>query len=41
VIPTLFLSEVLELALYGRMDGAASHLVPIDALLSKVREVSR
>ncbi len=38
VIPTLFLSEVFELALYGRMIGMSSHLVPAEPVLNKIKE---
>jgi len=37
-IPILFLSEVFELALYGSMDGAGSHLVAADGIAKKVKE---
>ena len=37
-IPTLFLSEVFELALYGSMVGTASHLVAADGVLKKIKE---
>jgi heterodisulfide reductase subunit B len=37
-IPTLFLSEVFELALYGSMVGTASHLVAADGVLKKTKE---
>ena len=37
-IPTLFLSEVFELALYGRMAGMASHFVPADPACKKIKE---
>jgi len=39
VIPTLFLSEVFELALYGRMIGMGSHFVAADPVLKKIKEV--
>lgn len=38
VIPTLFLSEVFELALYGELVGLNSHLVPADGVLKKIKE---
>jgi heterodisulfide reductase subunit B len=38
MIPTLFLSEVFELALYGQMGGMGSHLIPADAILTKIKE---
>ncbi len=37
-IPTLFLSEVFELALYGRMAGATSHFVSAEAACKKIKE---
>ena len=37
-LPVLFLSEIFELALFGKMDGAASHIIPADALVKKVKE---
>lgn len=37
-LPVLFLSEVFELALYGKLEGTASHLIPVDGLLAKVKE---
>jgi len=37
-LPVLFLSEVFELSLYGKMLGAASHMIAADTLLSKVKE---
>jgi hypothetical protein len=38
VIPTLFLSEVFELAIFGRMVGMASHLVAADPVVKKIKE---
>ena len=38
VIPTLFLSEVFELALYGRLIGMASHFVSADPACKKIKE---
>ncbi len=35
-LPVLFLTEVFELALYGNMLGAGSHMIPSDRLLTKV-----
>ena len=37
-LPVLFLSEVFELALYGKMLGAASHMIATDKMLAKVKE---
>lgn len=38
MLPVLFLSEVFELALYGRLVGMGSHLIAADAVLKHVRE---
>jgi heterodisulfide reductase subunit B len=37
-LPVLFLSEVFELAFYGKMLGAGSHMIPADKMLAKVKE---
>ena len=37
-LPVLFLSEVFELALYGKMLGAGSHMIAADKILTKVKE---
>jgi heterodisulfide reductase subunit B2 len=37
-LPVLFLSEVFELALFGNMLGAASHMIPVNQVLAKVKE---
>ncbi len=37
-LPVLFLSEVFELALYGKLVGAASHMIATDKILAKVKE---
>jgi heterodisulfide reductase subunit B2 len=37
MIPTLFLSEVFELALYGKLVGMSSHFVAADAVVKHVR----
>jgi heterodisulfide reductase subunit B len=37
-LPVLFLSEVFELALYGKMDGAGSHMIAANKILTKIRE---
>ncbi len=37
-IPVLFLTEVFELAFFGKMEGLPSHIVPVDYLLPKVKE---
>ena len=38
MIPVLFLSEVFELALYGRLVGMGSHLVAADAVVKMIKE---
>jgi heterodisulfide reductase subunit B2 len=38
MVPTLFLSEVFELALYGQMTGMGAHLVPADGVMKKIKE---
>jgi heterodisulfide reductase subunit B len=38
MIPVLFLSEVFELALYGRLVGMGSHLVAADTVVEKIKE---
>ena len=37
-LPVLFLSEVFELALYGKMLGTSSHMIATDKILTKVKE---
>ncbi len=36
-MPVIFLSEAFELALYGRLSGEASHMVPVGALREKIK----
>jgi heterodisulfide reductase subunit B2 len=36
-LPVLFLTEVFELALYGKMLGAGSHMIPVEKILAKVQ----
>jgi heterodisulfide reductase subunit B len=38
MLPVLFLSEVFELALYGSLVGARSHLIPADRVVKYVKE---
>jgi heterodisulfide reductase subunit B len=38
VIPTLFLSEVFELAMFGGMIGMSSHFVSADPARKKIKE---
>lgn len=38
MIPVLFLSEVFELALYGRLVGMGSHLVAADSVAKHIKE---
>ncbi len=35
-LPVLFLSEVFELALFGKLSGSTSHLIPVADLVKKV-----
>ena len=35
-LPVLFLTEIYELALFGKLGGSSSHIIPVDALLKKV-----
>jgi len=37
-LPVLFLSEVFELAFYGKMLGTGSHMIAAEKILTKVRE---
>jgi len=37
-LPVFFLSEVFELALYGKILGAGSHMIPVNQVLTKVKE---
>ena len=38
-LPILFLSEVFELALFGRLTGSNSHMIAIDEIVKKVKEI--
>lgn len=38
-IPVLFLSEVFELAIFGRLQGKGSHIVPLDGILYKIKKI--
>jgi heterodisulfide reductase subunit B len=38
MIPTLFLSEVFELAMFGGMSGMSSHFVPAEPVVKKIKE---
>lgn len=39
-LPVLFLSEVFELALFGRLAGRGSHMIATDTVLSRVKEAA-
>lgn len=39
-LPVLFLSEVFELALFGRLSGVRSHMIGAESVASAVREAS-
>jgi heterodisulfide reductase subunit B len=34
-LPVLFLSEVFELAMFGKLAGAGSHIIPVDDVIQK------
>lgn len=36
-IPVLFITEVIEMAIHGRIGGGRSHIVPVDGLLKKMK----
>jgi len=38
-LPILFLSEVFELALFGRLTGSNSHVIAVDEIIKKVKEI--
>ncbi|MBA4416390.1 MAG: heterodisulfide reductase subunit B [Syntrophus sp. (in: bacteria)] len=38
-LPVLFLSEIFELALFGKLSGAGSHIIPVDEAIKKVIKV--
>ncbi|OPY74782.1 MAG: succinate dehydrogenase/fumarate reductase iron-sulfur subunit [Syntrophorhabdus sp. PtaU1.Bin058] len=37
-LPVLFLTEVLELALFGTLKGTGSHIIPVDEMVKKVKK---
>lgn len=37
-VPVLFLTEVLELALFGILKGTGSHIIPVDEVVKKVKK---
>jgi heterodisulfide reductase subunit B2 len=39
-LPVLFLTEIYELALFGKLGGSSSHIIPVTGLLEKVRKRS-
>jgi len=36
-LPVLFLTEIYELALFGKLSGSGSHMIPVEGLRSKVK----
>jgi len=36
-LPVLFLTEVLELALFGTLKGTGSHIISVDETIKKVK----
>ncbi|MCX5798781.1 MAG: heterodisulfide reductase-related iron-sulfur binding cluster, partial [Proteobacteria bacterium] len=38
-LPVLFLSEVFELALFGKLGGSSSHIIDVAQLLKKMKQV--
>lgn len=36
-VPVLFLTELLELGLFGTMKGTGSHIIPVDEIVKKVK----
>jgi heterodisulfide reductase subunit B len=40
-LPILFLSEVFELALFGKLSGTGSHVIPVDEVARKVKRLNR
>ncbi len=36
-LPVLFLTEVYELALFGKMSGSSSHMIPAEEIIKKVK----
>lgn len=39
-LPILFLSEIFELALFGRLTGGNSHMISVDEVVKKVKEIN-
>ncbi|MCX5817923.1 MAG: CoB--CoM heterodisulfide reductase iron-sulfur subunit B family protein [Proteobacteria bacterium] len=39
-LPVLFLSEVFELALFGKLSGSGSHIIPVDGVVKKVKRAN-
>ncbi len=39
-LPVLFLSEVFELAMFGKLVGTGSHIIPVDGVVNKVRKIT-
>ena len=37
-LPVLFLTEIYELALFGKIAGGSSHIIPVDGLADKVKK---
>jgi heterodisulfide reductase subunit B len=40
-LPVLFLSEVFELALFGKLTGSSAHIIPVEDIVRKVRPEAR
>jgi len=40
-LPVLFLSEVFELALSGKLSGSGSHIIPVDGIVKKTVQSSK
>jgi heterodisulfide reductase subunit B len=38
-LPVLFLTEIFELALFGKLSGTGSHIIPVDEAVKKVMKV--
>jgi heterodisulfide reductase subunit B len=36
-LPVLFLTEIFELAIFGNIGGASSHIIPVDGLVKKIK----
>jgi heterodisulfide reductase subunit B2 len=39
-LPVLFLTEIYELALFGKLGGSSSHIIPVDGILKTVNRKS-